>query len=117
MTPEQAIRYYKLAYKAALEVLEECGWYQFGAHANNNPCPELIFSSQLDEDGDPFFEKVVPNYESSFSPKERTQIDWELIRSGCPNCGAQRGGSKGLQFHSLSVWCLNCGWGKNWVDE
>jgi len=44
-------------------------------------------------------------------------VDWELIRQGCPRCGAQRGGQYGLQFHSLSVWCLGCGWAKNWEPE
>lgn len=26
----------------------------------------------------------------------------------CPNCRNTH-----LQFHSLSIWCLRCGWGKN----
>jgi hypothetical protein len=37
-------------------------------------------------------------------------IDWELIKSGCPRCGLK------LQYHTLTVWCLSCGWAMNW-DE
>ena len=44
-------------------------------------------------------------------------IDWELISNGCLNCGAKEGGPRGLHWHSLSVWCLRCGWSKNWVPE
>lgn len=43
--------------------------------------------------------------------------DWALIRAGCPRCGAQRGGRAGLHWHTLSVWCLGCGWSKNWRPE
>lgn len=31
----------------------------------------------------------------------------------CPNCGASVGGPRGVHYHSLSAWCLNCGWGSN----
>jgi ribosomal protein L37AE/L43A len=27
----------------------------------------------------------------------------------CPVCNKK----KGIQSHSLSIWCMNCGWGKN----
>jgi hypothetical protein len=34
--------------------------------------------------------------------------------SECPNCGAPVGpGRRDLQYHGLSVWCLNCGWARN----
>jgi hypothetical protein len=46
--------------------------------------------------------------------RDMAGIDWALIREGCPRCGAQRGGSRGLHWHTLSVWCLGCGWSKNW---
>lgn len=34
----------------------------------------------------------------------------------CPRCGAGSGGRYGVHSHSLSVWCLNCGWGRNWTQ-
>lgn len=39
---------------------------------------------------------------------------WKLIDGGCPACGASAGGRKGVHYHSLSVWCLRCGWSANW---
>lgn len=39
---------------------------------------------------------------------------FKLIDSGCPACGAQKGGRQGLHYHSESVWCLRCRWGANW---
>jgi ribosomal protein L37E len=36
-------------------------------------------------------------------------IDWERVRAGCPQCGNR------VYWHSLSVWCLRCGWGRNWA--
>ncbi len=36
-----------------------------------------------------------------------------FVPSTCPNCGAQRGGKFGVHWNSLSVWCLNCKWGRN----
>jgi len=41
-------------------------------------------------------------------------IDWNLIKTGCPHCGAKPGGEKGLHWHGRSVWCLGCGWSMNW---
>lgn len=38
---------------------------------------------------------------------------WKLIDSGCPACGASKGG-RGVQYHSLFIWCLRCGWAANW---
>ena len=46
-----------------------------------------------------------------------TGEDWALIDAGCPKCGARQGGARGLHYHSLSVWCLRCGWAKNWKRE
>ncbi len=45
-------------------------------------------------------------------------MDWKqkFMNAGCPNCGATRGGPRGLHHHSLSVWCLRCGFGRDWVD-
>lgn len=31
----------------------------------------------------------------------------------CPKCYARQGGPRGVHWHELTVWCLNCGWGKN----
>lgn len=39
---------------------------------------------------------------------------FKLIDSGCPACGATAGGRNELQYHSLSIWCLRCGWSANW---
>lgn len=33
----------------------------------------------------------------------------------CPTCGASPGGPNGVHQNSVSVWCLGCGWGRNWV--
>jgi hypothetical protein len=33
--------------------------------------------------------------------------DAKIIKEGCPVC-AER-----VYFHSLSIWCMRCGWGKN----
>lgn len=29
----------------------------------------------------------------------------------CPGCGRE-----GVEFHSLTAWCLSCGWAKNKKD-
>lgn len=39
---------------------------------------------------------------------------FKLIDSGCPKCGAKSGAYQPLQYHSVSIWCLRCGWGANW---
>jgi hypothetical protein len=36
-----------------------------------------------------------------------------IVPETCPNCGASRGGRFGVHWHNVSVWCLNCGWGRN----
>ena len=58
-TPEQKLAHYEEALKGAWALLEEYGWYPFGYHAHMSPCPELTFSKQVDEVGDPLFEKRV----------------------------------------------------------
>lgn len=44
----------------------------------------------------------------SIHPKPQPQVDWQRIREGCPRCAGR------LQYHSLTAWCLSCGWAKNW---
>lgn len=41
----------------------------------------------------------------------RRGIDWARVRKGCPRCGDK------IQYHSLTAWCLSCGWAKNWDPE
>ena len=44
-------------------------------------------------------------------------IDWDLLKTGCPRCGAKCGGAKGVHWNGAAVWCLGCGWAKNWKSE
>jgi hypothetical protein len=48
-------------------------------------------------------------------------INWDLINRGCPNCGSPAAGPEHnhtgrLHWHTLSVWCLRCGWAGNWSN-
>jgi hypothetical protein len=50
-----------------------------------------------------------------------SRIDWDLINNGCPVCrspaaGPENGYRGQLNWHSLTVWCNRCGWGRNWED-
>ena len=35
------------------------------------------------------------------------------VPKACPNCSAPRRHRRGLHWHSLTVWCMGCGWQKN----
>jgi|SRR5882757_535162 len=50
---------YKKHLKAAWELLERQGWKPFGSHAAMENVPHLQFSDQVDEVGDPYFERIV----------------------------------------------------------
>lgn len=40
-----------------------------------------------------------------------TNIDWKRVATGCPTCKSK------IQYHSLTAWCLKCGWAQNWTGE
>lgn len=51
-------RVYAAYIAAALAKLAEYGWLPFGTNVDNGPV-EMVFSSQADEAGDPYFERVT----------------------------------------------------------
>lgn len=40
-----------------------------------------------------------------------TKIDWARVAAGCPRC------KNTIQYHTLTAWCLKCGWAQNWTGE
>jgi DNA-binding NarL/FixJ family response regulator len=44
--------------QAAMAKLAEYGWLPFGTNVDNGPV-DIVFSSQVDEAGDPYFERVT----------------------------------------------------------
>lgn len=56
------------------------GWFTFGTHAGSDV--RLEFSSELDETGDPLWERPIwpftPNPDDSVKPEKRAADDWEI---------------------------------------
>lgn len=44
-------------------------------------------------------------------PARTGNIDWKRVAAGCPVCRHK------IQYHTLTAWCLKCGWAKNWTNE
>lgn len=58
MKAELHCRVYAAYITAALSKLAEYGWLPFGTNVDNGPV-EMVFSAQVDEAGDPYFERVT----------------------------------------------------------
>lgn len=48
---------------------------------------------------------------SSNNTNRMTNIDWKRVAGGCPVCKSR------IQYHTLTAWCLKCGWAMNWTNE
>lgn len=44
-------------------------------------------------------------------PAQTANIDWKRVAAGCPVCQGK------IQYHTLTAWCLNCGWAMNWETK